>query len=120
MDAKTTRLRDETTALRAEEKELRSSLREGAARIPLPELKASVTALELQKAELLARLAKLQGGNLKPVTAEEREQVNREHKNWAKCASNRKKIRMELWKEIEGLIEKDRVADVKEQLDLDL
>lgn len=118
MDAETTRLREETKALKAEEKELRLALREGATQIPLPELKASVTALELKKAEQVVRLAKLQGGSLKPVSAEEREQVNREHKKWAKCAGNRKKIRLELWGIIEGMMEKGAAADLKESLDM--
>lgn len=120
MDIETTRLREETTALKAEEKELRHALREGAAQVPLTELKASVTALELNKAELVARLAKLQGGNLKPVSAEQREEVNREHRKWAKCASSRKKIRLELWRVIEGTMEKSAAADLKESLDLEL
>ena len=120
MDTETKRLHDETTALRAEEKELRLALRGDAAQIPLLDLKASVIALELKKGELTARLAKLQGGNLKPVNAEEREQANREHKKWARCAGNRKKIRLEMWKTVEGIVDnKSAAAELKEALDMD-
>lgn len=119
MEAETTRLRDVTTALRAEEKELRVSLREGAAQIPLPELKASVTALEEQKTELGARLAKLKSGSVKPVSLEEREKVGAEWRKWKKTADARKKIRLEMWKEIEGAIEKEKVAETKEELGLE-
>lgn len=118
MDEQTTRLRDETTALKAEEKELRSALREGAAQVPLPELKASVTALEAKKQELVARLAKLQNGNLKPVSAEERAKIAAEHKNWMKCAANRKKICKEMWAEIQDKTERSEWEDLKEGFDL--
>ena len=119
MEDETKRLRDDTTALKVEEKELRLSLREGASQIPLSELKAAVTSLEEQKAEMMARLAKLKGGKLKPVSLEEREKVGGEHWKWQKAANARKKIRMELWKEIEPHVEKDKVADIKEELGLE-
>ena len=119
MDAESARLRDETDAFKAEEKELRLALREGASQVPLPELRASVTALEKQKAEMTARLAKLQDGNVKPVSLEEREKVNAEHRKWQKTADARRKIRTELWKEIEGVIEKDKIEDTKEALGLE-
>ena len=119
METETTRLRDATTALKAEEKELRLVLREGASQVPLPELKASVTALEQQKSGLTARLAKLASGNVKPVSLEEREKVNSEHRKWQKTASARKKIRLDLWKEIEGALDKEKAAETKEDLGLE-
>lgn len=119
MDDETARLRDETTAFKAEEKELRSSLREGASQVPLPELKASVIALEEQKTGLEARLEKLKGGGLKPMSAEEREKVNMEYKRWMKCAGNRRKIRAEMWKMIAGEKTKSEAADLKEELGLE-
>ena len=119
MDAETTRLKDATTALKTEEKEHRLALREGASQIPLTELKASVTALEQQKAELTARLAKLESGTVKPVSLEEREKVSTEHRKWQKTAAARKKIRMELWKEIEGQLDKEKAAETKEDLGLE-
>lgn len=119
MEDETTRLREATTALKAEEKELRLALREGASQIPLPELKASVTLVEEQKTEMTARLAKLKGGNVKAVSLEEREKVGAEFRKWQRAAGARKKIRVELWKEIEGHVEREKIADTKEELGLE-
>lgn len=119
MDVETTRLRNETTALKAEEKELRVALREGASRVPLPELQASVTQLQQHKGELTARLEKLNGGDLQPVSTEEREKVKAEYRKWQKIANNRKKIRVEMWKEIASVVEKGKWEETKEALDLD-
>lgn len=119
MEDETTRLRDATTALKAEEKELRLALREGASQVPLPEPKASVLSLAEQKTEMVARLAKLKGGNLKPVSLEEREKVGAEFRKWQRIAGARKKIRVELWREIEGDIEREKVAETKEELGLE-
>ena len=119
MEEETTRLRDATAALKAEEKELRLALREGASQVPLPELKASVTLLEEQKAEMTARLAKLKGGGLKAVSLEERERVGMEFRKWQRVAGARKRIRGELWREIEGNLEREKVAETKEELGLE-
>lgn len=119
MDAETTRLREATTALKVEEKELRLALREGTSQVPLPELKISVHGLEQERAELGARLAKLKGGNLKPVSLEEREKVNADHRKWQKAAAARKRIRHEMWQEIAANIEKDKIEDTKEELGLE-
>jgi len=118
MDAETTRLKDATVALKAEEKELRAALREGTAQVPLPELKASVASLEAEKLTLVARLEKLKSGSIKPITAEERDGLNKEHTKWKKCAHARRKIRLELWAEIRGHIEKGKVEELREELDL--
>lgn len=119
MEDETKRLRETTVSLKAEEKELRLALREGASQVPLPELKASVASLEQQKWEMTARLAKLKGGNLKPVSLEERERVSAEHRKWQKAAAARKKIRTEVWKEIESNLEREKVEETMEELRLE-
>lgn len=119
MDAETTRLKDETNARKAEEKELRLALRGGAGQVPLPELKATVTALEEQKEGIATRLDKLKGGNIKAVSLEERESIGKEHRKWQKTANARKNIRTELWQEIVSAIEKDKIEDTKEELGLE-
>lgn len=118
MEDETKGLRDNTTALKAEDKELRLALRGGAAQVPLPELKASVASLEEQKAEMTARLAKLKGGNVKAVSLEEREEVNAKHRKFQKAANARKEIRMAMWKTIEDNIEKEKIEETKEGLGL--
>ncbi|KAK3703524.1 hypothetical protein LTR37_014371 [Vermiconidia calcicola] len=119
MESETTSLREATTGLKTEEKELRLSLREGASQIPLTELKASVAALEQEKDEITARLAKLRSGSIKPISLEERDKVGLEHRKWQKTSNARKKIRNELWKEIEGLTEKEKIEETKEELGLE-
>lgn len=119
MDAELTRLREETAALRAEEKDLRAALREGGSQVPLPELRASVTQLEQERSEMAARLAKLKSGNLKPVSVEEREQVNADHRKWQRTANARKKICKELWAEITDYVGKDKMEETREALGLE-
>ena len=119
MESETTSLREATTGLKTEEKELRLSLREGASQIPLTELKASVAALEQEKDEITARLAKLRSGSIKPISLEDRDKVGLEHRKWQKTSNARKKIRNELWKEIEGLTEKEKIEETKEELGLE-
>lgn len=119
MDEETKRLRDATVVFKAEEKILRLALRECASQLPLSELKASVASLGEQKAEMTARLAKSKGGDVKALSLEQRDKVNSEHRKWQKTANARKKIRTELWKEIEMVIEKDKTEETKEELGLE-
>lgn len=120
MDAEATRLKDATSALKADEKGLRASLRDHASVTPLPELKASVASLQKQKEEMLARLAKLKDGNVKPITPEEREKVAVEHKKWQQSVAARRKIRAEMWKIIADIVaEPGKLAEVKESLGLE-
>lgn len=119
METETKRLKDATTALKGEEKELRLSLREGASQVSLPELKAAVSTFEQQKAELAVRLAKLQGGAVKPVSSEEREKVGSDHRRWEKTANARKKIRTELWRTIVESLDKEKAEETKENLGLE-
>lgn len=119
LDLQTTNLKETTIALRTEEKDLRLALRDNVAQVPLAELRASVASLEEQRAGMKARLAELQGGNFKPVSAEEHEKVNEAHRKWERTAAARKKIRTELWKEIASHVEKDKLEETKEQLGLE-
>ncbi len=120
IDAKTTRLRDETTALKAEEKELQKALRGGgASQISLSDLKASIAALERDKAEMAARLSALTSGDLKPVSVEEREKICAEHRMWQRAAAARKRIRGELWGVIKGVVEKEKWEETREELGLE-
>ncbi|KAK5690414.1 hypothetical protein LTR97_012282 [Elasticomyces elasticus] len=119
MDAEITRLREETLALKAEEKELRASLREGASQVPLSELKASCAALEQDKAEMTARLSKLSGGDVKPISADERNKISLDHRKWQRAASARKKIRAELWSMIADQVDKSKWQETKDEIGLE-
>lgn len=119
MDAETARLKDATAALKADEKELRTALREHASLTPLPELKASVSALREEKEAMVARLAKLKDGNVKPITPEERDKVAAEHNKWRLCVNARRKIRSDMWKLIADFVEPEKLAETKEKLGLE-
>ncbi|TKA78988.1 hypothetical protein B0A55_02565 [Friedmanniomyces simplex] len=119
MDTETARLRDETVALKAEEKELQKALRGSASQVPLSELKASIAALEHDKAEMMARLAKLTSGSVQPIGVEEREGIGRENRVWLKAAAARKRIRGELWGVMAGAIEREKWEETQEGLGLE-
>ena len=120
MEDETTRLKDATAALKADEKGLRASLKDHASVTPLPELKASVAALQQEKEEMAECLAKLKNGSVKPITPEERNKVAAEHSKWKQCLAVRRKIRAEMWKIIADFnSEPDKLADVKESLGLE-
>lgn len=120
MDAETSRLKDATVQIKADEKAMRATLRDHASLTPLPELKASVVALQQEKDAMAARLAKLKDGDVKPITAEERARVDSEHKKWQVCVGSRRKIRLEMWRMIEDLIaDKEKAAEMKERLGLE-
>lgn len=120
MEAETTRLREATNTMKAEEKELRQAVREGASQVSLPELRCCVANLEQEKAEMTSRLVKLKSGNVQPVQMEERDKVNADHRKWERTAHARKKIRNELWAVIKDQIGGDKAEDVKEELGLEL
>jgi 26S proteasome regulatory subunit (ATPase 3-interacting protein) len=119
MQAEATRLKDATAALKADEKGLRASLRDHTSLTPLPELKATVAALQQEKEAMSTRLAKLKDGDVKPITAEERDKVAAEHNKWKKQGASRRKIRDELWKIITDAVEPEKLAETKEKLGLE-
>nr|POF15265.1 homologous-pairing protein 2 [Quercus suber] len=120
MDAEIARLKDCVVALRTEEKELRLSLRDGTAQVPLPQLKMAVSALEAEEAAMRSRLADLKSGSLVPVSAEEMNQVLVEWKKWSKIAVERRKIRTMLWETIAENLEKKEAQELKDRLGLEL
>ena len=119
LDAETTRFREATASLKNEEKELRLALREGTSQVPVTDLRIAVATLEQEKVEMIARLVKLKSGNLKPVSVEEREKVNAEHRRWQKAASARKTIRETVLAVVMTQIEKKDRDEVKEKLGLE-
>ncbi|KAI7488095.1 hypothetical protein KC357_g2448 [Hortaea werneckii] len=119
MDAETSRLKSATLELKAEEKDLRQALRQEGTQVPLPELRMAVDTLRQEEADLSARLATLQNGRTKPISVEEREQINSEHRKWSRTAAVRKKIRKEMWAEIESHLGKEKAAETKEVLGLE-
>ncbi|CAK4022293.1 Hypothetical predicted protein [Lecanosticta acicola] len=119
IDTGIARLREETNALKSEEKELRETLRKSTTQIPLPQLKSEVAGLESQKHDIETRLTKLKGGNLKPISAEEKAKVNDFYRRAQKSLDARKKIRLELFKTVEESVGKEKGVEVKDELGLE-
>ncbi|KAK4611734.1 Homologous-pairing protein 2 [Fulvia fulva] len=127
METLTTQLRDEIAAFKAEEKELRQRLREGAHVVPLPELKASIHGLEKEKRDLGARLKKLKSGDVKPVSKVEKKEVQERWSKMKKSCDARKKIRSRVWQDVvltaesqQGKrLDAEAVEELKEELGLE-
>jgi hypothetical protein len=56
--------------------------------------------LENERDETEGRLKAFRAGSVKPVSKQEKERIQAEHKKWAKKASMRKRM----WKEAEGIL----------------
>ena len=97
MDKEIAGLRDTIATAKANEKLMRANLVSINATISTEELRSSVSLLEIEKKEIVARLDALKSGNVKPVLREEKEAVDKAWKEWSRKASSRKKICMELW-----------------------
>ncbi|KAL1602752.1 hypothetical protein SLS60_006173 [Paraconiothyrium brasiliense] len=121
LEIKASNLRDQTAALHATAKNLRTTLTSLTSTLSTADLVGSVQALETEKAELVARLAALKAGKAKKVTKREREEVDKECEKWGKLVKKRQKISSEMWKDtIEPCMEgEEQKAEVRESLGLD-
>ncbi len=106
MDKEIADLRESIAIAKANEKLLKANLHAVNATLSTADLHASVTALELEKKEILARLGPLRSGSVKPVSPEEKAEVEKAWTQWSRMANIRKKICMEFWayctEELEG------------------
>lgn len=119
MDVEISRLREETGALKSEEKDLRLSIREGAVLAPLHELKSGIAAMETEKEAIEMRLRVLKSGHVRPIAVEDRERVRKNYQKWQKCAAARKKIRKEMWNHVLDFVGKEKAEETKEELGLE-
>ncbi|KAF6241155.1 hypothetical protein HO173_000949 [Letharia columbiana] len=97
MDKEIADLRATIATAKANEKLMRANLVSVNATLSTVELRSSVSLLELEKKEIIARLGPLRSGNVKPVLPEEKEAVDKAWREWSRKASSRRKICMELW-----------------------
>ena len=97
MDAEIETLRNSITNAKAQEKLLRANLSSLNATLSTDELRAEVQVQRCQKLELEDRLKMLREGHVKPVSPEERAQVDKEWARWSTQAATRKKICMDMW-----------------------
>ncbi|KAL6721205.1 hypothetical protein ACLMJK_000307 [Lecanora helva] len=97
LDKEIAGLRDSIATAKANEKLLQANLISVNATPSTEELRSDISLLELEKKEIVERLEKLRSGNVKPVSPEEKEAVDKEWGQWSRKAGRRKKICMELW-----------------------
>ena len=97
MDKSIAEHRESIAGLKTNEKLLRSNLASINAIMSTDELRSNVHSLEGERAELQARLAPLRQGDVKPVSIEQKAEVDRLWGEWKKKAEARKKIAMEFW-----------------------
>lgn len=97
MDKEIQQLRESIATAKADEKSLRANLIAVNATMTIGDLRISVIALESEKKELLARLGTLRAGTVKPVSREEKDEVEKAWREWSRKATVRRKICMDLW-----------------------
>ena len=97
MDQEIAALRQSIATAKANEKLLKANLAAVNATVSTEELRSQITVLDMDKAEILDRLGRLQSGDVKPVSAEEKEEAHKAWILWSKKAASRKRICMEMW-----------------------
>lgn len=120
MEARTQTLRDETTALNAQAKTLRAELAQLNSSLSTADLRAQVAAMQVEKADIEERLKGLRSGSVRPVSREEKAQVDLELRKVEKCVLARKMIVKEMWGIIAEAVPRDKCADLKEDLGVDI
>lgn len=97
MDEQIATLREEIATAKGEEKTLKARLITLNATMSMQDLQSGIACLGAEQKALLARLGPLRSGNVKPVSAEEKEAADKDWKLWTRRASVREKICMEVW-----------------------
>lgn len=100
---------------------MRTQLNALNASMSLDDIKAALQALQQQKVGLAERLEPLRQGRVKPVSEQERKQVEEDAKLWEKRLKTRERIECELWaivwdgKIAEG-VRKEKKGEIWEEL----
>ena len=100
MDTEISTLRASQPNLKAELKSLQSKLNTIKSAPTTSELREQVEQMMRGKAMKEEKLMSFKQGTIKPVSKEEKEIVDKDHKYWA----GKKRIRMRLFKEVEGVL----------------
>ncbi|KAK8254586.1 Tat binding protein 1-interacting protein-domain-containing protein [Phyllosticta capitalensis] len=120
LDTQVNTLKTNTASALTEAKTLRSTISTLGATIPLSDLRASVQTLEQEVQETEERLAGLRGGDVVPVSTEEREALDTQLRKFKRAEKARKKIVKEMWATIVDLVgDKEALAELRERLGLD-
>ena len=97
MDREITHLREEIATARGEERILKANLIALNATMSAQDIRASLEALGAQKKDILSRLNPLRSGRVKPVSPQEKAEVDQAWRLWNSRANTRKNICMEVW-----------------------
>jgi hypothetical protein len=120
MTAEIEALRNETAALKTQEKSLKTNLMAVSNTMSTAALRAAVSSLQAEKQELADRLFPLRSGDVKPISEEEMSKVEQELKKWSHAVRTRAKIRRDLWTIVrDGCPEGVPLDDFKESLGLE-
>ena len=106
-------LQEQIETARSYERLLKANLAALRARPSIDDVRAKVTALELEKEDLTDRLEGLRSGKVKTVSVEDKERVEMAWIQWKNKVDSRKRIFTEMWAMVQdGLPE----GQTKEQL----
>ena len=97
MDREIAHLHEGIATARGEERILKANLAALNATMSTQDIRASLVALEAQKKDILSRLIPLRSGSVKPVSPQEKAEVDQAWRLWSSRADTRKKICMEVW-----------------------
>jgi len=97
MDQEIEGIREEIAAAKANERLLKANLVTLNTTLSTEDLRGAVIALELEKEQILARLVPLRSGSAKPVSSEEKRDVDNAWMQWQRQWTTRKKIAMDVW-----------------------
>ncbi|KAL8915457.1 MAG: hypothetical protein Q9171_000021 [Xanthocarpia ochracea] len=104
MDQQITELHEQIKTARGSQLLLKAHLASLNANPTCDDIRAKITALELEKEELMSRREDFRSGKIQAVSIEEKELAEERMKYWAKKAESRKQIFMELWAIVGDLV----------------
>ena len=97
MDEEIANLREQITAMKSEEKILKSNLAGLKATTSTQDLRSNLITIEREKDEMFHRLKLLRVGDVKPVSPQEKAELDKAWKEWSRNVASRKKICMDVW-----------------------
>ena len=97
MDQEIEAIREEIVAAKSTERLLKANLATLNTTLSTEDLCDAVIALEVETQQILARLVPLRSGGAKPVSSEEKRDVDNAWTQWQRQWTVRKKIAMDVW-----------------------
>ena len=104
MERQIKELQEQVQTARGYQRLLKANLASLNATSTSDDVRANVTALELEKEALGLQLEGFRTGRIRPVAAEEKERVDQTLQEWTRKADSRKHIFMELWAIVRDVI----------------